>query len=110
MDSSKYSAIHFCSLLAKCNGVHWLTTRDYDLLLQTSGQVVILRRDGFVLAVICDHTLLHVYMVELSVLLSCSHWLVLLCLDLPSVLDTALRGGARLSSSQVNLNYGHLPR
>ena len=47
---------------------------------------------------------------ELSIILSCSHWLVLLCLDWPKVLDTALRGGARLTSSQVNLNYGHLPR
>ena len=50
--------------LAKCNGVHWLTTRDYDLLLQTSEQVVILRRDGFVMAVIFGHTILLVYMVE----------------------------------------------
>ena len=54
----------FLFLLAKCNVVHWLTTRDYDLLLQTSEQVVILRRDGFVMAVIFGHTILHVYMVE----------------------------------------------
>ena len=28
--------LSFFLLLAKCNGVHWLTTRDYDLLLHTS--------------------------------------------------------------------------
>ena len=49
--------------------MHWLTTRDYDLLLQTSAQVVILRRDGFVLAVVFDHTILHVNMVELFFIL-----------------------------------------
>ena len=46
-------------LLAKCNGVHWLTTRDYDLLLQTSEQVVIFRRDGFVASVGYSHNTTH---------------------------------------------------
>ena len=49
----------FFFLLAKCYVVHWLTTRDYDLLLQTSEQVVIFRRDGFVASVGYSHNTTH---------------------------------------------------
>ena len=49
----------FYFLLAKCYVVHWLTTRDYDLLLQTSEQVVIFRRDGFVASVGYSHNTTH---------------------------------------------------
>ena len=49
----------FFFLLAKCYVVHWLTTRDYDLLLQTSEQVVIFRRDGFVASAGYSHNTTH---------------------------------------------------